>query len=258
MFDFSFKEVYDTALFSTQPMEIGERKIEAGEKIAVFDKILVSTFNEDKQSATAHGGYGDRPHIFWETTKDIRVSLTQGVFSKTQMALMTNTKLFTKDEGHLFISRREIIESDETGRAFTKYDINNPVFIYDAETGERIEAEWYGHKVHVGAPYKTIIVDYQYYYDNGITTFSFGRNLTNQYLSLEGKTRVKDDITGEVITGILKIPKLRLTSNLSIRLGQNATPMTNQLSGLAVPVGPRGHETVMEMHILSDDIDSDM
>lgn len=258
MFDFSFKEVYDTALFSTQSMEIGERKIEAGEKIAVFDKILVSTFNEDKQIATAHGGYGDRPHVYWETTKDIRITLTQGVFSKAQMALMANTKLLNQDVGNFYISRRETIETNENGMANTKYEINEPVFVYDAESGKRVEAEWQGNQIYVGAPFKTIIVDYQYYYENGITTFSFGRNLTNQYLSLEGKTRVKDDITGEVVTGIFKIPKLRLTSNLSIRLGQGATPITNQLSGMAIPVGPRGHETVMEMHILSDDIDSDI
>jgi hypothetical protein len=52
-----------------------------------------------------------------------------------------------------------------------------------------------------------------------------GRPLTNGYLSLSGKTRVKDEITGQVTTGIINIPKLKLMSDLSMRLGDNATPI---------------------------------
>jgi hypothetical protein len=82
--------------------------------------------------------------------------------------------------------------------------------------------------------------------------------LTNGYLSLEGKTRVKDDITGQVTTGIIKIPKLKLMSDLSMRLGQDAVPVVGRLDAIAVPTGERGHKKVMELIFLNDDIDSDM
>jgi hypothetical protein len=36
--------------------------------------------------------------------------------------------------------------------------------------------------------------------------------------------RVKDDVTGKVTTGIINIPKLRLMSDLSIRVGSDAIP----------------------------------
>jgi hypothetical protein len=34
-----FKELYDVSLKTTYPIETGDRKIEVGETIAVFDKI---------------------------------------------------------------------------------------------------------------------------------------------------------------------------------------------------------------------------
>ena len=85
-----------------------------------------------------------------------------------------------------------------------------------------------------------------------------GNPLTNGYLSLEGKTRVKDDITGQVKTGIIKIPKLKLLSNLSMRLGNDAIPQVGHLEAIAVPTGPKGQKMVMELIFLEDDIDSDM
>jgi hypothetical protein len=102
------------------------------------------------------------------------------------------------------------------------------------------------------------LVDYYYEYDNGYDIISFGNSLISGYLSLEGKTRVKDDITGQVKTGIIKIPKLKLLSNLSMRLGNDAVPQVGHLDAVAVPTGARGEKKVMEIIFLNDDIDSDM
>lgn len=80
----------------------------------------------------------------------------------------------------------------------------------------------------------------------------------NSFVSLEGRVKIKEDITGQVKTGIIKIPKLKLLSNLSIRLGRDAIPMVSNFNGVAVPVGERHQQFVMELHILEDDIDSDL
>lgn len=260
MEDFSFKELYGVSLKATSEMEIEGRKIEPGETIAVFDKIMFSTFSETKDVRVAQGGYGNKGLIYWETNKDIRLTLSQGVFSTTQMALMTNTKLL-KNEGDeiIVVSARDTIETDENGAAATKHEMNGLTFVYDAETGARVlDAVCEGTTVTTNVPYQSLIVDYQYNYDNGYTSFVFGQNLTNKYLSLEGKTRVKDDVTGQVTTGIIKIPKLRLLSNLSIRLGKDAVPVAPSLNAIALPVGERGKEVIMEMAILNDEIDSDL
>jgi hypothetical protein len=85
-----------------------------------------------------------------------------------------------------------------------------------------------------------------------------GKRLTTGYLSLIGKMRVKDDITGKVKTGIIKIPKLRLMSDLSMRVGSDAIPQVGRLDVVAVPEGARGQSKVMQIIFLNDDIDAVM
>jgi hypothetical protein len=77
-------------------------------------------------------------------------------------------------------------------------------------------------------------------------------------LELEGKTRVKDDTSGLVTTGIIKIPKLKLMSGLSMRLGAQANPVVGSFRAEGVPVDSRRNSYVMEMYFLDEDIDSDM
>ena len=255
-----FKELYEVSLKATYPIEMGDRKIEVGETIAVFDKIQIGNFEEKKSFFSANGGFDNRAHVWWEETKEIRVSLAQGVFSKDQLLLMTNAHCIVNEgESVVTINHNESVETDANGTAMVKYAITEPVFVYDKETGKKITDFTYtGNTIYIGQSYKEIVVDYYYNYDNRYSVLSFGRALTNGYLSLEGKTRVKDDITGQVTTGIIKIPKLKLLSNLSMRLGQDAVPLVGRLDAIAVPTGERGHKKVMELIFLNDDIDSDM
>ena len=258
--EFGLKELYEVSLKATYPIEVNGRTIEVGETIALFDKIQLANFAETKKFISANGGFDNRPLVWWEETKDIQFNLTQGVFSKVQMALMTNAKLL-KSEGQSIVSVNchESTETDENGVAILKHPISAPVFVYNKTTGEKM-VDWTisGNRLLTSAAYVDIIVDYYYNYDNGYEIMSFGNSLTNGYVSLEGKTRVKDDITGQVKTGIIKIPKLKLLSNLSMRLGNDAIPQVGRLDAVAVPVGARGQKKVMELIFLNDDIDSDM
>ncbi len=59
-------------------------------------------------------------------------------------------------------------------------------------------------------------------------------------------------------TGIIKIPKLKLMSGLSMRLGAQANPVVGKFSAVGVPVESRHNSYVMEVEFLNNDIDSDM
>ena len=258
--ELNFKELYEVSLKSTLPIEVSGKKIEAGETIASFDRIQIANFQEIKNTASANGGWDNRAHIFWETTKEVKINFTQGVFSKIQLALMTNAQLI-KNEGEQFIpiNKREEFESDEHGKIVIGRTLREPVFVYDKATGKKITG-WTSttDSILLNEAYKSVIVDYWYDYDNGCQIMTVGRPLTQGYLSLIGKMRVKDDITGKVKTGIIKIPKLRLMSDLSIRVGNDAIPQVGRLDAIAVPEGVRGQSKVMEIIFLNDDIDADM
>lgn len=255
-----FKELYSVTLKATYPIEMNGRTIEVGETVAAFDRIQIANFEERKNFISANGGFDNRAHVWWEETKEIQILLSQGVFSKEQLSVMTGANLI-RDEGRsvIKINNREIVETDENGSATTKYPIATTPFVYDKETGAKIiDFSFEGNAIVTGKSYQALVVDYYYNYDNGYNVLEFGTSLTNGYLSLEGRTRVKDDITGQITTGIIKIPKLKLLSTLSMRLGRDAVPLVGRVDAVAVPTGERGHKKVMELIFLSDDIDSDM
>ena len=101
------------------------------------------------------------------------------------------------------------------------------------------------------------MVSYTYNYLEGAKVVKVGNRLFNGFVELEGRTRVKDDTTGQVVTGLIKIPKLKLMTGLSIRLGAQATPVVANFKGVGVPVGSRGNSYLSEFYFLNNDIDSD-
>ena len=258
--ELNFKELYEVSLKTTYPIEVSGERIEAGETIASFDKIQIANFQEIKTVASANGGWDNRAHVFWETTKEIRLNFTQGIFSKIQLALMSNANLVVNEGEQIIpINTRKEFESDENGRVFVGQMLREPIFVYDKNTGKKI-ISWShaGDSILLNEAYKSVVIDYWYDYDNGCVTMTVGRPLTTGYLSLTGKMRVKDDVTGKVKTGIIKIPKLRLMSDLSMRVGSDAIPQVGRLDAVAVPEGGRGQSKVMEIIFLNDDIDADM
>ena len=259
MNNFSLKELYDVALKATYPIEIDGKVIEAGETIAFFDQLQIANFDEKKSLTTARGGQDARALIFWEETKELALSFSQGIFSKTQLSLMTNAQLIQSNDKPIKINKREIVETDEEGYASTKFLMCERPYVYDVKSGQKITSfTWNEFKIDTYQPFIEVMIDYQFNYLDKVSILTVGQPLTNGFLSLEGKTRVKDDTTGQVKTGIIRIPKLKLLSNLSMRLGKDAIPQVGRLDAIAVPTGPKGQKMVMELIFLEDDIDSDM
>ena len=212
--ELGFKELYEVTIKSTLPIEVGQTLLEKGETVALFDSIQIANFQEIKNIASANGGWDNRAHVYWESTKELKVNFTQGIFSKIQLALMSNAKLISSAEKQvLLIPARETLESDDAGKLLLKHIPQAPIFVYDDITGKKI-TNWSinDNILLINDAYKTVVVDYQYIYDNSSVTLAVGTPLIQGYLSLTGKMRVKDDITGKVKTGIIKIPKLKLMS----------------------------------------------
>ena len=84
----SFKSLEDVRLKATYDIEIGNKSFKEGETIALFDKIQISGFNEFKDYVAATGGFDNRGLVYWETTKELRLNFSQGVFSNTQFSLL--------------------------------------------------------------------------------------------------------------------------------------------------------------------------
>lgn len=258
--EFSLKELEQVTLKATYPIEIGGRVIEEGETIAAFDKIQISNFDEVKKRVTAHGGWDDRDHVFWESTKEVRLTLIQGIFSKDQLTLLANAKLLSPEKSKpVLIAQREVVESDENGLVKCSERPVDKIFVYRTDNSEKLKAEKIDeYQYNIGVPYTDVLLDYFFEYTSGAKTLKVGRPLTNGFLSLQARTRTKDDVTGQTKTGIITIPKLKLMSDLSMTLGEKAGPQVGRLDAVACPIGYKGNVTVMDVVFLDDDIDSDM
>ena len=257
--NFSFKELEHLPLKATYPIEIGKRKIEPGEIIVKFDNIMLSNFREIQQSVSANGGWDNRGLVFWDKTKEVQLSFTQGVFNKTQFALVSGAGLVEKEKGSISITKRENLESDVDSNIELKEIPSGNLFVYDVESGQPIEFIKSSEKIlHINEPYKDVIVDYEYMYQNKADSLIIGKKVLKGYIQLEGRTKIKEDSTGQVRTGIIKIPKLKIVSDLSMRLGREATPVAGSFTAVALPTGERGNTKVMEILFLDDDIDSDI
>lgn len=260
--EFGMKELYFAQLKTTSNIEIDGNYFAAGETIAAFDKIQISHFKEMEQYIAAVGGYENRERVIWRRPKGLDLVFTQGIFNKKQFALMTNAKLGKLTTEVLGISQRDFLETDENSiltLSHTPYR-GKPIFIYKIEDGTKVLNCTMSGENQIQTPleaYIDVIVDYTYVYDNEVSELTIGQEMIDGFLTFEGRTRVKDDITGDTRTGIIKIPKLKLTSDLSISLGTNANPQVGRLDARALPIGDRGQTRLMEFYFLSNDIDSD-
>lgn len=256
---FSFKDLEKVSLKATSNIEIGNKQFVPGETLAYFDKIQVAALDEQRDVRVAEGGYENQPRVFWETTKDLKLRFSQGVFSEEHFALLTNAKLIEQVGVPILISEQEDKETNESGVITLKHAPVGEIFVYNKNTGSRITNYTIdGANLTFETPFLEVLVRYTFNYTNKIYDYKIGRRLVNGFVELEGRTRIKDDVSGQVVTGIFKIPKLKLLSELSVKLGEQATPVVGRFDALCVPVGSRGNTYVTDFVILSDDIDSDL
>lgn len=259
--EFGLKELYDLTLKATFPIEMDGHQFEAGEVIARFDKIQIANFRELTSRVSARGGKNNPALIIWEDPKELQLTFSQGVFSKRQFALLSNANLIKSEPAEkTLISGHHVGESDENGEVnLNKENVTN-VFVYDAKTFDRIKpikVDLEKGVVTLEQSYRDVEVDYQYEYADAISVMKVGQKLIGGFLYLEGKTRVKDDITGKTRTAILQIPRLKLVSDLSMRLGREAGPLLANFTAVGYP-GVGRDKTVMELLFLNDDIDAEM
>ena len=255
----SFKSFEDVHLKATYDMEANGIGFKKGETIALFDKIQISGLNEIRDYVVARGGFANRGHVFWETTREMNFTFSQGVFSRLQFGLLTNSNIIKiEEEEPILITKVEELESNSLGDIHTAEAPIDEMFVYNKETGERLSCSRIGDFLHIETPYTNVVVSYRYNYMGGASIAKIGQQFLNGFVELEGKTRVKDDTSGLVTTGIIKIPKLKLMSGLSIRLGAQGNPVVGNFQAVGVPVGERYSSYVMELAFLNNDIDSDM
>ena len=263
------KELYEVVLKAKVPMQFGARQLEVGEPVLYFENINLAMLTEHNSPIMARGGWGNMPHVIWENRSEVRFSLTEGVLSAISMGILLSASMSTPApaapmlvpmrEGP-FINELDELQYDEDEYSGTykfnastntaiiklKHDIyltNTKAFLYEYDRNVA-QKKVYGNfidartiEIKDASPDKTYIIDYYYQYEHGqnATIYTIEKERFNGIFTLEGKFYSKDENEGINYTNLIYMPKVRVVSDISLRLGERADPTTSVFNIIGMP-----------------------
>ena len=284
---FGIKELYQAVLRAKTPMNFGNRYIEAQEPVLYFENVTLSTLSERNSVVMARGGWDNRPRVIWEDRSEVTFNLREGVLSSISLGILLSSNVVEKKESEpILVSNREgPIKLDANSRMELQYwpvdaSIRKTfIFEYDRDVAQR---KLYGKRIHGQIDYftgkeiptlevyedkdltiladitKNYIVDYYYEYEEGALIYSIQKERFNGLFSLEGKFYSKDENEGINYTNIMYMPKVRIVSDINLRLGERADPTMGIFNIIGLPEKTGNYNNlIVEMTRLNKDIDDE-
>ena len=285
---FGVKELYEVVLRAKAPMQFGSRYIEADEPVLYFENVSMSVLREASNPIMARGGWSNLPRVIWEDRSEVQFQLSEGVMSSISMGILLSASVTTPTkERPLLVSKREgPFILDGTHRIFIEHwPIEYPqkkvfIFEYDRDVAQK---KIYGKLIRDIDPYggtdympcvelykdkacteyadigKQYLIDYYYAYGEEALIYSIQKERFNGLFTLEGKFYSKDENEGKNYTNVLYMPKVRVVSDINLRLGERADPTMSVFNIIGLPenMGDNRQSLILEINRLNSDEDSD-
>lgn len=277
---FGIKELYEVVLKAKTPMQFGSRRLEAGEPVLYFENIVISSLSEKNSLIMARGGWSNLPRVIWEDRSEVVFMLREGVMSSIGLGILLSANMTERKESEsLMVPKREgpfdLDEDDclELQHMPIMYP-KKKVFIYEYENdvaqrkvmGEIVEVrtkdngEQYPRiRIKNADVTKTYIVDYYYEYKDEALIYLIQKERFNGLFTLEGKFYSKDENEGLDYTNLIYMPKVRVVSDVNLRLGERADPTTSVFNIVGLPEKTEESENlIVKITRLNQDIDADI
>ena len=285
---FGTKELYEVVLRAKTPMQFGSRYLEEGEPVLYFENINLALLSERSAPIMARGGWSNLPRVIWEDRSEVSFSLTEGVMSSISMGILFSAKVSEakKETDSLLVSKREgpFTLDDDHRLELMRWPVKYPrkkTFIYEYAR-DVAQKKYYGKRIHgkkdpfdenIEIPCievyedkeltiladldKQYIVDYYYEYTDEALIYTIQKERFNGLFSLEGKFYSKDENDGLNYTNLIYMPKVRIMSDINLRLGERADPSVSEFNIIGLPETQIGNKNglILEITRLSQDID---
>ena len=250
---FGVKELNEVVLKAKTPMIFGNRQLEAGEPVMYFENISLSLLTEQSHPIMARGGWGNMPHVIWEDRSEVQFTINEGVMSAISMGILfsagvtgnpaNNRILVPQRDGPFILDANGQIELTHTPY------LQRKVFIYEYER-DVAQKKVYGkvsdqadtiitvYQDKVGTPAditKQYIVDYYYEYTDEALIYTIQKERFKGLFTLEGKFYAKDENDGINYTNLMYMPKVRVVSDINLRLGERADPTVAVFNIIGMP-----------------------
>ena len=277
---FGIKELYEVVLKAKVPMQFGSRHLEEGEPVLYFENVSISLLSERNYPIMARGGWSNMPRVIWEDRSEVRFSLTEGVMSSISMGILLSANMTEKVQGEsMFVPKREGPFTLDEENTFTLEHMpilppRKKVFIYEYERdvaqrkvyGEILETkiDLLGEqrpkiRVNNADATKRYVVDYYYEYKDEALIYLIQKERFNGLFTLEGKFYSKDENNGLNYTNLIYMPKVRVVSDINLRLGERADPTTSVFNIVGMPEKTDdSNNLILKITRLNGDIDADI
>ena len=279
---FGIKELYEVVLKAKVPMQFGSRRLEVGEPVLYFENIEMSMLTERSTPVMARGGWSNMPRVIWEDRSEVTFSLKEGVMSSISMGILLSANMGEKrEQDKLYVSKREgPFELDENNGFILQHEPIYPpekkVFIYEYER-DVAQKKVYGERdsqydktsitgevlpfirIKNADVTKRYIVDYYYEYKDKALIYMIQKERFNGLFTLEGKFYSKDENEGINYTNLIYMPKVRVVSDINLRLGERADPTTSVFNIVGMPEKTDdSNNLIVKIVRLDKDIDADI
>ena len=285
---FGVKELYEVVLRAKTPMTFGTRYIEENEPVLYFENISMSTLSERNQPIMARGGWANMPRVIWEDRSEVQFTFSEGVMSSISMGILLSSQVVSPtQEKKLFVSKREgpkPIDEDTYLLPIEHWPVDYPLrktFVFEYERGvaqkkvycEKVKGQMdpFGveipslrlfedkeHKIPIEDIDKKFLVDYYYQYNNEALIYNIQKERFNGLFTLEGKFYSKDENKGYNYTNLMYMPKVRVVSDINLRLGERADPSVSVFNIIGLPENTDGVKNlILEITRLNEYLDEE-
>lgn len=276
---FGTQELYQVVLKPNSPMVFGNRTIEVGEPILYFDNVKISSLSSSSRAIAARGGWSNLSRVVWEDKGDVNFTLDEGVVNSIGMSLAFGMLLKEQDgrKEEILIPHREgPFKLDSNGKYRMKHNpcCDRKLFCFRYENNaiqEKVDYKLetvvkdvmgikkkYSYISIDGDKNDTYIADYYFIYGDTSLLYTLGKERLKGTFSLEGKFYTKDENEGKNVTNILTLPKVKILSDINLRLGERANPMTSIFNMVAMPVRTTESDSlVMKVLRLEEDLEEE-
>ena len=290
---FGTKELYEVVLRAKVPMQFGTRYIEENEPVLYFENISMSSLRERNSVIMARGGWSNLPQVIWEDRSEVQFSLVEGVMSSISMGILLSAEVTSpaQKKKPLAVQKREgpfqLIEKEINNKVYNVlYLEHRPILYPEKKTfifeyaRDVVQRKVHGKLLDIEDPLgrtcvaifkdkelnenadidKEYLVDYYYEYGDEALIYTVKKERFNGLFTLEGKFYSKDENEGKNYTNIIYMPKVRVVSDINLRLGERADPTVSTFNIIGLPENTGGNRNglILEITRLNSDEDGDI
>lgn len=256
----------------------------------------MATLQEQSKLVMARGGWENQPRVTWEERSEVGFKMMEGIMSQISLGIVLDAVMTTPTrDTPLLIPKKEgpfeLTTLNFEGQEYHGFYIKeNPVlyptkkvFIFEYSR-EREQKKVYGKLLHPHDPFdsnltlnfiavyndkalqnpadtdngKQYVVDYYYEYGDEALIYTISKERFNGLFSLEGKFYSKDENEGKNYTNLIYMPKVRIVSDVNLRLGERADPAVSTFNIVGLPAHTGKNSTIVEITRLGTDVDGNI